>query len=180
MKTTHSTVLIGALVCLAGCASPTNVVVLEPIGPAPTRGLAKPGNGSLQVYSAQQRADIDPNMEEWFWNDDFGKNDFLYTPAHTDYTIYSQEGGFLKRVRNARDPNDPAPALVALPPGRYEIQAEAADAGSTVAVKVPVVIRPGETTKVHLVSGWKPHRSYTGQQVVRLPDGDIAGWLAAR
>ena len=83
-------------------------------------------------------------------------------------------------MRNARNPNDGEPALVSLPPGRYEILAQAQDWAGTVEVTVPVVIRAGRTTTAHLVDGWKPHRHYTDKDVVRLPDGEIAGWLAVR
>jgi hypothetical protein len=118
-------------------------------------------------------------MEELLWNNDFGKNEFLYEPAHTDYTIYNEGGRLLKRVRNARDRNDPEPTLVSLPPGRYQIQAEAEDYAGTLEVRVPVVIQAGRTTVAHLSGGWKPQSQYTRNEVVRLPDGEIAGWLAA-
>ena len=179
MKHANTMVLAGALIWLVGCASPTKVAVLEPIGPRPARRLPSPGDGRLQVYSAREQADIDVNMEERLWNNDFGKNEFRYDAAHTDYTIYSEGGKLLKRVRNARDRNDPEPTLVSLPPGRYEIQAEAEDYAGTLEVRVPVVIQAGRTTAAHLSGGWKPHSHYTANEVVRLPDGEIAGWLAA-
>jgi hypothetical protein len=119
-------------------------------------------------------------MAERLWDNDFGKNEFQYDPAHTDYTIYSQGGALLKRVRNARNPDDGEPALVPLPPGLYDIQAQAEDYARTVEVKVPVVIQAGRTTAVHLAGGWKPHHRYTDNEVVRLPNGEIAGWLAVR
>jgi hypothetical protein len=118
-------------------------------------------------------------MEERLWDDDLGKNEFRYDTAHTDCTIYSEGGRLLKRVRNARDRNDPEPTLVSLPPGRYEIQAGAEDYAGTLEVRVPVVIQAGRTTVAHLSGGWKPQRQYTRNEVVRLPDGEIAGWLAA-
>ncbi len=180
MKYTNAIVLTGALIWLVGCASPARVAVLEPIGPAPTK---RPGNGVdgfLQVYSARKPATVDPNMEERLWDDDFGKNEFLYEPAHTDYTIYALGGKLLEQVRNARNENDPEPTLVSLPPGRYEIQAEGEDDAGPLEVRVPVVIQAGQTTTAHLAGGWKPHRHYTDNDVVRLPDGEIAGWLATR
>lgn len=184
MKHANTIVLSGTLIWLVGCASPTKVAVLEPIGPAPSARAPNGGDGYLQVYSARKPAAVDVNMEEWRWNNDFGKNAFRYEPAHTDYAIYSQGGTLLERVRNARDRNDAAPALVSLPPGRYEIAAEAEDYAGTedyagpIEVRVPVVIQAGRTTTAHLADGWKPHRHYTGDEVVRLPDGGIAGWLA--
>ena len=173
-------VLTGALIWLAGCATPARVAVLEPIGPAQTRRPEKGVDGFLQVYSARKPATVDPYMAERLWNNDFGKNEFLYEPAHTDYTIYSQDGRPLRQVRNARSENDPEPTRVSLPPGHYEIQAEAEDDAGLLEVRVPVVIQAGRTTTAHLAGGWKPHRHYTDHDVVRLPDGEIAGWLATR
>ena len=62
-------------------------------------------------------------MMEPRYNNDFGKNEFLYEPAHTDYTIYAQNGEVFRHVRNARDPNDQAPTLVTLPAGSYKVEA---------------------------------------------------------
>jgi hypothetical protein len=141
------------------------------------------------VFSARQSVFIDlnreewernMNREEWGWNNDLGNNEFEYAPGHTSYTIYDQGGGLVKRVRNARNPDDPEPTLVPLASGRYEVVAEAEDHGGTVEVSIPVVIQSGRTTTAHLTDGWKPHRPYTDKDVVRLPDGEIAGWLATR
>lgn len=180
MKQVNAMVLAGAVLGLAGCASPTKVAVLEPIGPSPAVTSVSGSDGYLQVYSAQQRADLGANMEEWRWNNDMGRNEFEYEPAHTDYTIYGQAGAPLEQVRNSRNPADGTPTLVPLPPGRYEIQAEARDSSGTVEVRVPVVVEAGKTTRAHLEGGWKPHHRYSDNQVVRLPDGEIAGWLAVR
>ena len=176
----NALVLAGALIGLVGCATPTKLAVLEPIGPSPAVTSVSGGDGYLQVYSAQKMAGVDANMEEWRWNNDYGRNAFEYEPAHTDYTIYGQAGGVIEQVRNSRDPADGTPTLVPLPPGRYEIQAEARDASGTVEVKVPVVVQVGKTTRAHLEGGWKPRHRYSDNEVVRLPDGEIAGWLAVR
>ena len=125
MKFVSSIVVSTAVVCLAGCASSSPLTVSGPVGPAPTERAKAPGISSLQVYSARVRAPVDLNKEEFLWNNDFGKNDFLYEPAHSDYTISTQDGKILERVRNARDPNDPQPAVVPLPPGIYEVKAKA-------------------------------------------------------
>ena len=180
MKYANPIVLMGALIWVAGCASPTQVTVLEPSDPAPGNYGQSKGEGFLRVSSARQSASVDVNMEEWRWNNDFGKNDFLYESAHTDYSLYSGHGQFLERLRNARSPSDNSPALISLPAGSYEIEAEVEDNGGAVAARVPVVIQPGQTTTVHLAGGWKPRRHYTDNQVVRLPDGQIAGWRALR
>jgi hypothetical protein len=73
----------------------------------------------MVIYLARTPANVDVNMAEWRWNNDFGKNAFLYEPAHTDYTIYTQNGEVFKHVRNARDMNDNTPTVVTLPAGSY-------------------------------------------------------------
>jgi hypothetical protein len=180
MKYVNIIVSTGALIGLVGCASPVKVAVLEPVGPAPTGRLQGSSIGCLQVFSARQPAVIDLNMEERAWNSDFGKNEFEYAQGHTAYTIYNEAGRLVKRVRNARNQDDPEPTLVPLPAGCYEIRAEAEARAGTVAVSIPVVIRPGRITTAHLAGGWKPRGHYTDNEVVRLPDGAIAGWLATR
>jgi hypothetical protein len=179
MKYTHSIAVAGALVLLTGCASSPPVVVLTPVGPAPAGQAMTSGQGYLQVYSARFKEPVAPNFMEWQTDYDFTAAPFLYDLAHSDYVIRTQEGNILKNVRNARNPADPDPALVALPPGRYKIEAEGEEAGGrTVRVDLPVLIEPGETTVVHLSGNWKPRAQFTDADVVRLPDGQIAGWLA--
>lgn len=178
MKYANTMALTGALIWLVGCTSPAKVAVLEPIGPTPAEGSQKSGDGRLQVYSARIQANIDANMAEWRCNNDFGRNAFMFEPTHTGYTIYNQGGMFLKHVPNSRNRGDGEPTLVSLPPGRYEIRAEAEDYAGRVEVRVPVVIRAGQTTAAHLTGDWNPGGHFTDDEVVRLPDGEIAGWLA--
>ncbi len=164
---------------LVGCTSGPGVVALAPVGPAATETARQSKEGTLQVYSARIAADVDVNRQEFFWNNDFGRNDFLYEPAHTDYTIYGSDDKVVKRVRNARDWEDGTPALVKLPPGDYEVDARAeAYAGSTIEVKVPVVIEAGHETAVHLGGDWRPHGHYKRTELVRLPNGEMVGWRA--
>jgi hypothetical protein len=137
----------GAVVCLVGCATPAQFTVSEPVGPAPTERARAPDEATLQVYSARVRAPVDVNREEFLWHNDFGKNDFLYEPAHTDYTIYCQNGKIFKHVRNARGADDSQPALMSMPPGRYEVVASARGFGL---VTIPVVIEKGKRTTVNL------------------------------
>ena len=152
MKRWFSIALSGAIFGLMGCSSPRKVAVLDPIEPAPADSPATTGDGSLQVYSARRPAGIELTKQEWLWNNDFGRNDFLFSPAHTDYAVYDDQGVLLRRVRNVRDANDSEPAIVPLPPGRYEIQADAENGyGGSIAVQVPVVIRAGQNTKVQLI-----------------------------
>ncbi len=180
MKYANAIALSGVMVLAAGCASARQVAIFDPVGPAPM-GNPRPSNeGTLRVYSARERAQVDINREEWLWNNDFGRNDFLYEPAHTDYTILTQDGKVFEHVRNARNPDDAEPARVTLPPGIYRVEARAEERdGVTTDVTIPVVVRPGRTTTAHLAGDWRPTHQFTDAQVVRLPDGQIAGWRSA-
>jgi hypothetical protein len=109
-------------------------------------------------------------------NNDYGKNDFLYEPAHTDYTICSHDGKVLQEVRNARGLNDPEPALVRLAPGTYKIKARARNYGM---VTIPVVIEPGKLTSVNLQRNRNPVAGSTPRtEVVMLGNNRIVGWRA--
>jgi hypothetical protein len=150
----NTVALAGAVVWLAGCASVPRVVVVEPVGPAPTGTAQGQGDGSLVIYSARTPAVVDVNVAEWRYNSDFGKNSFLYEPAHTDYTIYAQNGEVFQHVRNARSMNDETPTVVALPVGAYKVEAKAVNCDSIpVKVLMTVVIKPGQTTMAHLEGG---------------------------
>jgi hypothetical protein len=168
-----------AIIWLAGCATGRKVAVVEPVGPAPALSESGSGDGSLTVDSARVPAVVDLNREEWLMNNEFGHNDFKYEPAHTGYTIYTKSGELVETVRNAHDVTDPSPTKVALAPGAYRIEAEAINChGSRIPVLVPVVIKPGEPTLVHLEGGWRP-QVYTEGDVARLPCGRIIGWRAS-
>ncbi len=73
----------GAMLWLVGCASAPKLAVREPVGPARTAQVRAAAEGQLAGYSARERAPVDLNKEEFLWNNDFGRNDFLYEPAHT-------------------------------------------------------------------------------------------------
>ena len=179
MKYTNTLAAVGALVWLVGCASAPSVIVDEPLGPAPAGVTQGTGDGSMVIYSARTPADVDLNMEEWRWNNDFGKNEFLYEPAHTGYTIYTQSGEVFRHVRNARDPNDDTPTVVTLPPGSYKVAAEAVNCDANrVIMLMTVVVKPGQTTLAHLEGDWNPKSQYKETQVARLPCGRIIGWRA--
>lgn len=179
MKYLNTVALAGAVVWLAGCASAPRVVVVEPVGPAPTGTAQGQGDGSLVIYSARTPADVDVNVAECRYNNDFGKNDFLYEPAHTDYTIYAQNGEVFQRVRNARSTNDETPTVVALPSRAYKVEAKALNCDSIrVTVLMTVVIKPGQTTMAHLEGGWNPLSQDNGIALARLPCGRAIGWRA--
>jgi hypothetical protein len=180
VKHVESLVIVAAALAVGGQALASPPVSLAPVGPKPALGAKELKEGLLQVYSARQSAGVDPNLATFFWNIDFGKNEFLYQAAHTDYTIYGSDGKVFKRVRNARDFNDGTPAQVALPPGNYRVEAEAEDyPGARLRVSVPVLVEGGQTTAVHLGGDWRPGESVKGTELVRLPNGRPVGWHAA-
>ena|ERR1035437_1194764 len=157
MKYVNSVALAGAMVWLVGCASAPRVVVMEPVGPGPMAGSQGMGDGSLVIYSARTPANVDVNTETWLQNNDFGKNEFLNEPAHTDYIIYAQNGEVLQHVRNARNVSDDMPTLVSLPSGSYKVEAQGMDCDSSrVKVLMTVVIKSGQTKMAYLEGGWNP------------------------
>jgi hypothetical protein len=176
MKYVSSIVVRTAVVFLIGCASAEPVAVSGPVGPAPTGRAQASGRSLLRVYSARVRAPVDVNKEEFLWNNDFGRNDFLYEPAHTDYTIYYQNGKIFKHVRNAQGAGDPQPALMSVPPGRYEVVAYARGFGL---VTIPVVVEKGKRTIVNLQR--TPHEVVAAvpkSEAVCLAGERIVGWRA--
>jgi hypothetical protein len=180
MKYANIFAAAGALVCLVGCASAPRVVVDEPLGPSPTGVAQGTGEGSMVIYSARTPADVDVYTEEWRWNNDFGKNAFLYEPAHSDYTIYTPNGEVFKHVRNARDQNDDTPTVVKLPAGSYKVEAEAVNCDANrVKVLMAVVIKPGQPTLAHLEGDWNPMGQFKDTEVAKLPCGRVIGWRAS-
>ncbi len=180
MKCSNSIAAAGALLWLVGCASAPKVAVLEPVGPAPMGHSDATTMGSVQIYSAREGVPVDLNVQEFLWNNDFGRNDFLYEPAHTDYTIFTRDGKLFKRVSNARGRNDWKPTLVTLAAGSYKIEAAAEENnGVSLAADVPVVIKPGQTTVVHLDRDWKPTTKVADEHAfVQADDGRFVGWRA--
>jgi hypothetical protein len=165
-----------AVLCMAGYASPTHITVSEPVGPAPTEQARARGGSTLEVYSARVRAPVDVYREEFLWNNDFGRNAFLYEPAHSDYTICDRDGKVLQHVRNARNPEDPEPAVVPLAPGEYEVKAKARDFGL---VTIPVVIEAGKLTVVNLQREKNPAvAAVAGTHAVVLGGYEVVGWRA--
>ena len=180
MKYANGIALAGAMVWMVGCASVSRVVVSEPVGPGPAGAAESSGNGSLVIYSSRASADVDVYTKEWRWNNDFGKNEFLYEPAHSDYTVYASNGEVFKHVRNARNASDDTPTMVALPAGSYRVEADAVNCDSDrVKVLMTVVIQPGRTTLAHLEGDWTPMDQSQETQVARLPCGRAIGWRAS-
>lgn len=156
-----NTVIIGVLTCalFAGCASLSNTVVTQSVGPGPERpkiDLGK-GLGQLLVYTALE---VDDPVNAYF-------------PTHGSYTIFSPDGKWVKHVDNRNGSFYQNPAKVSLPVGKYKIEGRATNAGSVV---VPVVVEEGKVTIVDLEGATLPQHKPTGAgQWVRLPNGQVVG-----
>ena len=113
--------------------------------------------GSLIVYSAWDRFDtLDAEHLK-----------------HTAYTVRSEQGTPVLHVRNRRGSFESDPQLVSLAPGRYRIEARATNVGP---IKLPVVIRKGETTVVYLDGTTGPAAAAApGTNWIRQPNGSIVG-----
>jgi len=151
-------VLAGILPLLASCVS--EPIALAPVGPGPVaNGAASTWKGDLEVYTETE---------------EFCEDEMSWFP-HTDYQIYTADGKRLKRVWNHQNHQDESPAVVTLPPGKYVVQAQAQFYGRVI---VPVVIKPGETTRVILQPGWKPGKEIARSDLVQIPNGYAVGWRA--
>ncbi len=167
------------LLWFVGCSSIPVATSVQPVGPSPTASPAAIRDGWLRVYSAREPAELDPNLAERLWDENLGRSDLLYDSAHTDYSIFNPNGTLVERVRNAHGLTDTDPVLVELPPGQYTIAAQAEeDSGEVVGVTIPVVIERGKRTTVHLTGDWRPSGRFVSSEIVKLPDGQIAGWRA--
>jgi hypothetical protein len=163
MKPCVAISMLVAFVSVSGCMSHGPRLVLDPVGPPPVPSAAAGPTGTLKVYSAfEQGADFCSQ---------------LYRRHYTDYTILSAEGKRLESVRNDRGTLPAAPTPVELPVGTYSVVARANGYGG---VTVPVVIRPGQMTTVHLEGSpsWPNRSQLASSNPVLLPGGEIAGWRA--
>lgn len=165
-----------AVGCLLGCAS-SEIRLAAPLGPRPGVAAEAENLGALEVFTARQPVVDDVNFEEFFAGDGFLKD--CEDPAHTDYTLCSQDGKSLRRVKNSTHPQDEQPNLLRLAPGNYRVRAQSEGPdGMRATVVVPVRIEAGRTTRVHLLAPWTPNQALAGGDLVRLPNGQPVGWRA--
>jgi hypothetical protein len=160
MKEQHLFVSVGAAMLLTSCASLQSIAVTGTVGPQPAR--LYPSAGFLKVYSA---------TEEHF------DGDTAYY-SHTNYRILTRDGRVFKEVRNAISPSDEIPETVTLPSGAYTVVAESETSGT---VSVPVVVRTGRTTVLHLErdKDWTPSALARESDLIHLPNGQPIGFRAA-
>jgi hypothetical protein len=148
-----------AALLLAGCASERHIV-LAPVGPPPA-ALVQGLEGSLVVYSAAGR------------NARFSSPP--YRVVYSDYELRSRDGKFLQSIHNDTESFAGGPKHVALSAGEYQVFARANGYGY---VTVPIVIRPHQTTTVHLAGGGWTSDSPAPSDSIRLPGGEVVGWNA--
>jgi hypothetical protein len=145
--------------CMAGCGTPRPYESREVVGPDSAQSpVGKLSSGALVVYTAPDGFDtLDPNHEHF-----------------TPYVIYSSTGQLLQKVRNSTGSFGSDPLTVSLAPGTYKVEGRAVNVGR---VSLPVLVEQGKTTVVHL-DGDLAGDSAEG--LVKLPDGQAAGWKAQR
>jgi hypothetical protein len=156
------------LVCLipllVSCETQPHLV-LDTVGPPSasvgSSGLDFAGIGFLRVYSATETRNADK---------------FITYYPHTPYTIYTTNGQLFRWERNSVTTADENPALVRLPSGLYTVRAQDDGYGRVI---VPVLIKGGETTTIHLdARRLAPTEHLNPTNAVRLPNGRLVGWRA--
>ena len=171
---------------LAGCASGPQGLRVNPVGPEPAAVSPAQGDGILQVFSARRYVPANVEMANYVNRTGISpednyeqKQDLLHTSARGNYSIYTTDGKFLKRIANAKGMNGAEPTRVELSPGRYLVEADTEELDTfRHPVLVPVEIKAGLTTAVRLDGGWPAALSAKTSDVVRLPNGEIIGWAA--
>ena len=150
--------LAAIAIIASGCSSPKPLVLHDSVGPARTAAPAAGGAGSLVVYSAWDRFDtLDAEH-----------------PKHTPYTVRSERDGTVAHVHNQTGTFGQDPISVSLPAGHYSLQARATNVGP---VRIPVVIRSGQTTVVYLDGSTAPAEAWRAEaDWLRQPNGLIVGW----
>lgn len=147
---------------LSGCA--TSTVLRVPVGPDPASASVGSVDGTLKVYSAKEQEN----------NVGF---EFPYN-QRTDYSIYDSNGNVVEHITDNNTGHfEAVPRGIQLSPGNYNVKALAA-VGFGEWVTVPVVIKSGRTTEVHLNGSWRPPTDTPQREIVQSPGGFPMGWRA--
>ncbi len=163
MKSVSIFFAIGGL--LSGCVGDRSGLVIDPVGPRfPQSSAVNSRTGARVVYYASEGG------ANWNARDP-------RRPVYSDYKIFSVEGNFLQAVHNDSGTMLQEAVPVELPPGKYRVVASANGYGH---LTIPVVIKAGQTTMLHLEGGgsWPDESAFNQTNAVRLPDGQIIGWRA--
>jgi len=151
--------IVAIIACLlTGCVS--TPVLFSSVGPAPYASSSAASNGQLEVFSALE-GHAEGDNPTWF--------------QHSDYYLYTPERKLLKHVWNTIGHYEQAPKWITLPAGTYIVKARAKD---YFWVELPVLIRSGQSTVVHLDDMWTPPAGTQKTKVVYAPDGHPVGWSA--
>lgn len=153
----------GALLVLLICAAVPAWAdhVLPAVGPRPVGVYPEVSRGYLTVFSRTEQT-------EW------GDNTYFY--PHTAYRILDGNGKTIRWVENHDSSTDERPSRVELPPGTYTVKAWSDNDGL---VTVPVIIKLGQTTSVHLEKGRESDKAILdSSKAVKTPSGQIVGWKA--
>jgi hypothetical protein len=158
MNMKKNILIMGAAVAILVTGCSTTPTAFAPVGPNPAAFQATGANGQLEVFSALSRR-IEGDNPTWY--------------QHSDYYVCDSRGRRLEHVDNNTGYYDQSPRLINLPPGKYLVKARAID---MVQAEVPVVIKPGEITRVHLDGNWRPLAETPDTSVVKSPAGYPIGW----
>jgi hypothetical protein len=151
-------IMMGAAVAILPTGCSTTPVAFAPVGPNPAGFQTTAADGQLEVFSALSGRG-EGNNPTWY--------------QHSDYYLCNFHGRRLEHVENAPGYYAQSPRLINLPPGKYIVEARAKD---TLRADVPVVIKPGEITRVHLDGNWQPLAETPKTEVVKAPAGYPVGW----
>lgn len=143
-------------------------LALEAVGPAPQNPAISSSIGELQVYSALQAGYV---------QDRYGDMREEIVQQFSPYKIFRADGEPVLSVDNDRKSGVLEPEVARLAPGTYCVKARARGYGR---VSVPVIIKSGERTVVHLEGGqmWPDKSVFNASNAVFLPNGTIVGWKA--
>ena len=146
---------------MAGCATSAPLAAVDAGAPASRDPTMCPagGSGGLVVYSAAYAQTLE--QSEY--------------PAHTNYTVATTSDYVIQRVANNTGSFGASPATIELPCGHYHIRAQY---GAGRFFVVPVSIQPGKVTTVDLTKEPLLPGIDASRKPIRLPTGQIVGWLA--
>jgi hypothetical protein len=155
---TYLAMIVGAAFISLVVYNAAAAAALPTVGPNPYGLRSQSVSGQLEVFSRLE-GHSEGNNPPWY--------------QHADYYICDQQGHELQHVDNTVGYYAQAPRVVTLSPGQYLIKSPAKNAFW---LKVPVVIRPGRVTKVHLDGDWATPANTPDAKLVLAPSGYPVGW----
>lgn len=154
--------LTGILLLSLGCATNYHTVLQEPVGPCSPAQTAGATNGHLVVH---------PSWDVGYRID----SDYV---ARLPYDVFSADGKLVRHVSHVGPGFIWYPTTSTLPVGYYRVSSYVPSLGQTA---VPVQISAGQTTTLYLDgSGDQLKKEVAAENLVLLPDGDVAGWRGRR